>query len=120
MPHGLDTKVAERGSNLSAGERQFISLARILAYDPDILILDEATSNIDPVSEVLIQDAIQKITKDRSSIIISHRLSTILNCDHILVLKHGEKVEEGTHETLMRTKGLYSQLYKLYLRKESV
>ncbi|OHC02710.1 MAG: hypothetical protein A3H23_08180 [Planctomycetes bacterium RIFCSPLOWO2_12_FULL_40_19] len=120
MPHGLDTKVAERGSNLSAGERQFISFARILAYDPDILILDEATSNIDPVSELLIQDAIQKITKDRSSIIISHRLSTILNCDHILVLKHGEKVEEGTHETLMRTKGLYSQLYKLYLRKETV
>jgi ATP-binding cassette, subfamily B, multidrug efflux pump len=120
MPQGLDTKVAERGSNLSAGERQFISFARILAYDPDILILDEATSNIDPVSEVLIQDAIQKITKDRSSIIISHRLSTILNCDHILVLKHGEKVEEGTHETLMRTKGVYSQLYKLYLRKETV
>lgn len=120
MPYGLDTKVAERGLNLSAGERQFISFARILTYNPDILILDEATSNIDPVSEVLIQDAIQKITKDRSSIIISHRLSTILNCDHILVLKHGEKVEEGTHETLMRTKGLYSQLYKLYLRKETV
>lgn len=120
MPYGLDTKVAERGLNLSAGERQFISFARILTYDPDILILDEATSNIDPVSEILIQDAIHKITEDRSSIIISHRLSTILNCDHILVLKHGEKVEEGTHETLMRTKGLYSQLYKLYLRKETV
>lgn len=120
MSHGLDTKVAERGLNLSAGERQFISFARILTYDPDILILDEATSNIDPVSEILIQDAIHKITEDRSSIIISHRLSTILNCDHILVLKHGEKVEEGTHETLMRTKGLYSQLYKLYLRKETV
>jgi len=120
MPHGLDTKVAERGSNLSAGERQFISFARILVYNPDILILDEATSNIDPVSEVLIQNAIQKITKDKSSIIISHRLSTILNCDHILVLKHGEKVEEGSHETLMRIKGLYSRLYNLYLKKEAV
>ncbi len=118
MPQGLDTEVAERGSNLSAGERQFISFARILVYNPDILILDEATSNIDSVSEVLIQNAIKKITKDRSSIIISHRLSTILNCDRILVLSKGEKVEEGTHETLMRAQGLYSQLYKLYLKKE--
>ncbi len=118
MPQGLDTEVAERGSNLSAGERQFISFARILIYNPDILILDEATSNIDPVSEVLIQNAIKKITKDRSSIIISHRLSTILSCNRILVLSKGEKVEEGTHETLMRARGLYSQLYKLYLKKE--
>jgi len=118
MPQGLDTEVAERGANLSAGERQFISFARILAYDPDILILDEATSNIDPVSESLIQNAIKKVTKDRSSIIISHRLSTILNCDRILVLNKGEKVEEGTHETLMRAQGLYSQLYKFYIKKE--
>ncbi len=118
MPHGLDTEVTERGSNLSAGERQFISFVRIVAYNPDILILDEATSNIDPVSETLIQDAIRKITKDRTSIIISHRLSTVLNCDLILVLSKGEKVEEGTHETLMRAQGHYSQLYKLYLKKE--
>jgi ATP-binding cassette subfamily B protein len=118
MSQGLDTEVAERGANLSAGERQFISFARILAYDPDILILDEATSNIDPVSESLIQNAIKKVTKDRSSIIISHRLSTILNCDRILVLSKGEKVEEGTHETLMRAQGLYSQLYKFYIKKE--
>ncbi len=95
-----------------------MSQPRILAYDPDILILDEATSNIDPISEVLIQNAIKKVTKDRTSIIISHRLSTILNCDRILVLSKGEKVEEGTHETLMRAQGLYSQLYKLYLKKE--
>ncbi|MFQ5686266.1 MAG: ABC transporter ATP-binding protein [Candidatus Scalindua sp.] len=120
MPHGLDTEVAERGSNLSAGERQFISFVRIIAYNPDILILDEATSNIDPVSEVLIQDAIKKITKDRTSIIISHRLSTIINCDHILVLNKGEKVEEGTHDALLRAQGLYSKLYKLYLKEETV
>ena len=118
MARGLDTEVAERGANLSAGERQFISFARILAYNPDILILDEATSNIDPVSEVIIQNAIKKITKDRTSIIISHRLSTILNCDRILVLSKGEKVEEGTHENLMRSQGLYSQLYKVYVKKE--
>jgi ATP-binding cassette subfamily B protein len=119
MPKGLDTEVAERGANLSAGERQFISFARILAYNPDILILDEATSNIDPISEVLIQDAIKNITENRTSIIISHRLSTILNCDHILVLNKGEKVEEGTHKTLMSSHGLYSQLYKVYLKKET-
>ena len=120
MPKGLDTEVAERGANLSAGERQFISFARILAYNPDILILDEATSNIDPISEAFIQDAIKNITENRTSIIISHRLSTILNCDHILVLNKGEKVEEGTHKTLMRSQGLYSQLYKVYLKKETV
>ena len=119
MPKGLDTEVAERGANLSAGERQFISFARILAYNPDILILDEATSNIDPISEVLIQDAIKNITENRTSIIISHRLSTILNCNHILVLNKGEKVEEGTHKTLMSSQGLYSQLYKVYLKKET-
>jgi ATP-binding cassette subfamily B protein len=119
MPKGLDTEVAERGANLSAGERQFISFARILAYNPDILILDEATSNIDPISEVLIQDAIKNITENRTSIIISHRLSTILNCDHILVLNKGEKVEEGTHKTLMSSQGLYSQLYKVYIKKET-
>ena len=118
MPKGLDTEVAERGANLSAGERQFISFARILAYNPNILILDEATSNIDPISEAMIQNAIKKITANRTSIIISHRLSTILYCDRILVLNKGEKVEEGTHETLMRSKGLYSQLYKVYLKEE--
>jgi len=116
MPQGLDTEIAERGANLSVGERQFISFARVFAYNPDILVLDEATSNIDPISEAIIQDAIKKITKNRTSIIISHRLSTILNCDHILVLKKGEKVEEGTHETLMRSQGLYNQLYKVYMK----
>lgn len=120
MSQGLDTEVAERGSNLSAGERQFISFARILAYNPDILILDEATSNIDPVSDALIQNAIKKITENRTSIIISHRLSTILNCDRILVLDKGKKVEEGTHETLVRAQGLYSKLYKLYLKEETL
>lgn len=120
MSQGLDTEVAERGSNLSAGERQFISFARILAYNPDILILDEATSNIDPISDALIQNAIKKITKGRTSIIISHRLSTILNCDRILVLDKGKKVEEGTHETLVRAQGLYSKLYKLYLKEETL
>ncbi len=114
MPRGLDTEVTERGLNLSAGERQFISFARIIAYNPNILLFDEATSNIDPISDGLLQNAMKRITKNRTSIIISHRLSTILNCDRILVLNKGEKLEEGTHDTLVRSQGLYQKLYKLY------
>lgn len=118
MANGLDTKITERGANLSAGERQFISLSRIILYDPRILILDEATSSMDPISEVLIQNAIQKISRNRTSIFIAHRLSTILHCDKIIVINKGEKVEEGSHEELLRSGGLYSQLYKIYMREE--
>lgn len=115
---GLDTKISERGTNLSAGERQFISLSRIILYDPQVIILDEATSSMDPISEVLIQEAIRKITKDKTSILIAHRLSTILHCDKIIGLNKGEIIEEGTHEELLRKNGLYSQLYKLYAKEE--
>ncbi len=118
MPRGLDMEIAERGANLSVGERQFISLSRIILYDPRVIILDEATSNMDPISEVLIQNAIQKVTQDRTSIFIAHRLSTILHCDKIIVLNKGEKVEEGSHEELLRLGGLYSQLYKVYMKEE--
>jgi ATP-binding cassette, subfamily B, multidrug efflux pump len=118
MPNGLDMEIAERGANLSAGERQFISLSRIIIYDPRIIILDEATSSMDPLSEVLIQDAIQKISRNRTSIFIAHRLSTILHCDKIIVINKGEKVEEGSHEELLRAGGLYSKLYKIYIREE--
>ncbi|MDQ1271504.1 MAG: ATP-binding cassette, subfamily multidrug efflux pump [Planctomycetota bacterium] len=118
MPRGLDMEIAERGANLSVGERQFISLSRIILYDPRVIILDEATSNMDPISEVLIQNAIQKVTQDRTSIFIAHRLSTILHCDKIIVLNKGEKVEEGSHEALLRLGGLYSQLYKVYMKEE--
>ena len=89
MPEGLNMEIAERGANLSVGERQFISLSRIIIYDPRVLILDEATSSMDPISEVLIQNAIQKVTQGRTSIIIAHRLSTILHCDRIIVLNKG-------------------------------
>lgn len=118
MPNGLDMEIAERGANLSAGERQFISLSRIIIYDPRIIILDEATSSMDPLSEVLIQNAIQKISRNRTSIFIAHRLSTILHCDKIIVINKGEKVEEGSHEELLRAGGLYSKLYKIYIREE--
>ncbi|MDO8142207.1 MAG: ABC transporter ATP-binding protein [Candidatus Brocadiales bacterium] len=120
MSGGLDMEIAERGANLSAGERQFISLSRIIIYDPRVIILDEATSSMDPISEVLIQNAIQKVTQGRTSIIIAHRLSTILHCDKIIVLNKGEKVEEGSHEELLRSGGLYSKLYRIYMKEELI
>ncbi|MBE7445356.1 MAG: ABC transporter ATP-binding protein [Planctomycetia bacterium] len=120
MPRGLDMEIAERGANLSVGERQFISLSRIILSDPRVIILDEATSNMDPIAEVLIQNAIQKVTQGRTSIFIAHRLSTILHCDKIIVLNKGEKVEEGSHEELLRSGGLYSQLYKVYMKEELI
>ncbi len=120
IPGGLDAEIAERGANLSVGERQFISLSRIILYDPRVIILDEATSSMDPISEALIQDAIQKVIKERTTIIIAHRLSTILHCDKIIVLNKGMKVEEGTHEELLRYGGLYSKLYKVYMKEELI
>ncbi len=117
MSRGLDMEIAERGANLSVGERQFISLSRIILYDPRVIILDEATSSMDPISEVLIQNAVQKVTQGRTSIFIAHRLSTILHCDKIIVLNKGEKEEEGSHEELLRLGGLYSQLYKVYMKE---
>ena len=107
---GLDAKVEERGANLSFGERQLIAFARVLAFDPDILILDEATANIDSQSEQLIQKATREITKGRTSIIIAHRISTILDCDQILVLDHGNLIERGTHSELMAKGGHYYRL----------
>ncbi len=110
---GLDGHVQERGSNLSAGERQLLAFARVLAFNPDILILDEATANIDSVSERAIQRATEIVTQDRTSLIIAHRLSTILHSDLIVVLSHGEIVEAGRHEELLRQQGVYHELYKL-------
>ncbi|QDK39823.1 ABC transporter ATP-binding protein [Bdellovibrio sp. NC01] len=105
----LLSPVDERGANLSVGERQLIAFARILAFNPDILILDEATANIDSESEHIIQEATKEITKGRTSIIIAHRLSTIQQCDRIVVLNQGEVVEVGSHEELMKAQGLYYQ-----------
>lgn len=116
MQDGLDTKISERGANLSVGERQFISLSRIILYDPQIIILDEATSSMDPISEVFIQEAMHKITKGKTSILIAHRLSTILHCDKIIELNRGEIIEEGTHEELLKKDSLYRQLYKLSMK----
>lgn len=112
----LLSPVAERGANLSVGERQLIAFARILAFNPDILILDEATANIDSESEHIIQDATKEITKGRTSIIIAHRLSTIEQCDRIIVLNQGEVAEMGSHEELMQAQGIYYQFASLGLK----
>jgi ATP-binding cassette subfamily B protein len=113
MPGGYDYKVGERGANLSAGQRQLIAFARTLAHGPEILVLDEATSNIDTETEALIQDAMQTLMNGRTSIVIAHRLSTIRTADRILVMHHGEIRESGTHEELLQQGGLYKTLYEL-------
>ncbi len=116
---GYDHQVIERGAAFSAGERQLLSFARTLAFKPSVLILDEATANIDTETEVLIQDALEKIMQGRSTIIVAHRLSTIQNCDKIILLHHGRLVEEGSHQELLEKKGMYYKLYKLQYEHSS-
>src|ERR1041385_7951722 len=110
---GYEAEVRERGAGLSGGQKQLISFARALAFDPSILILDEATSSIDTETEQLIQRAIERVMRDRTSIVVAHRLSTIQNADRIIVMHHGEIREQGTHQELLAERGLYWKLYKL-------
>lgn len=112
--------VEEKGANLSVGERQLIAFARILAFDPEILILDEATANIDSESELLIQQATQMLMKNRTSLIIAHRLSTIQKCDRIVVLKEGSILEQGSHSELMQKQGYYYQLASAGLKSTDI
>lgn len=116
FPDGLETEVKERGATLSTGQKQLLSFARALAFDPDILILDEATSSVDTESEKLIQKALLELMKDRTSIVIAHRLSTIEKADKIIVLHHGELREMGKHSELLKQKGIYYKLYQMQFK----
>lgn len=115
MPGGYDAPVTERGSTLSAGQRQLLSFARTLAYDPTILVLDEATANIDTETEALITSALAKLMEGRTTIMVAHRLSTIQHADKIIVMHQGQIEEAGTHQELLAQNGLYRKLYDLQL-----
>jgi len=115
MPERYNEKVSERGSTLSAGQRQLLSFARTLAYNPTILILDEATANIDTETEQWIQEAVETLMKGRTTIMVAHRLSTIQHADKIMVMHKGRIRESGTHQELLAQDGIYKKLYELQL-----
>ena len=119
LPEGYDTQLVERGQNLSQGQRQLLAFARVIATDPEILVLDEATASIDTETEQLIQQALAKIMVGRTSIIIAHRLQTIQAADRILVLKHGAVKELGTHDELIALGGVYHTLNELQFQDVS-
>jgi ABC-type multidrug transport system fused ATPase/permease subunit len=116
LPERLDTRLSERGGGLSVGEKQLVSFARALVRDPRLLILDEATSSVDPETEAAIERAVARLLAGRTSIVVAHRLSTVVRADNILVFSHGEVRESGTHEALLSKGGLYARLYALQLK----
>ena len=111
LPQGYHTVISEDGGNISKGQKQLLTIARAMLYNTNMLILDEATSNVDTNTERQVQKAIRSLMAGRTSFVIAHRLSTIQNADHILVVDHGDVVEQGTHESLMVQKGFYYRLY---------
>jgi len=120
LPNGLDTEVGERGSQLSMGQRQLVALMRVLIQQPSIFILDEATASIDPFTEKQIQNALDLILSETTSILIAHRLSTVRSADRILVMRSGEIIEEGNHTDLIQQGEYYADLYNTYFRHQSL
>jgi ATP-binding cassette, subfamily B, bacterial len=116
FPDGLDTDVRERGSRLSAGEKQLVSLARAALVDPSVLILDEATSSLDPGTEAVVEDAMETLMARRTTIVIAHRLSTSQRCDRVAVVADGRLAELGTHDELVAAGGRYATLYAAWVR----
>jgi len=117
---GLETEVGSRGMSLSMGQRQLVALARVLLKDPRILILDEATASIDPFTEAQIQEGLETVMRDRTSIVIAHRLSTVRHADRIIVIREGRIIETGTHDQLLERGGHYAELYNTYFRHQSL
>jgi ABC-type multidrug transport system fused ATPase/permease subunit len=120
LPEVYNAPVRERGSNFSGGQRQLLALARVLVFQPEILVMDEATSSVDTETEALIQDALEKVMRGRTCFLIAHRLSTIRNSDRIIVLHHGEVREVGSHAELMEKHGIYHRLYQLQYEREEL
>jgi len=120
LPEGYDTVLNEEASNISQGQKQLLTIARAVLADPRILILDEATSSVDTRTEIFIQQAMGELMKGRTSFVIAHRLSTIKGADLILVMNHGEVIEQGTHEELLASGGFYADLYNSQFSEEAV
>jgi ABC-type multidrug transport system fused ATPase/permease subunit len=120
LPRGLDSEVGERGGSLSMGQRQLVALARVLLQDPAIIILDEATASVDPLTETLIQEGLDTVLAGRTAIVIAHRLSTVRSADRIIVLRQGEIIEQGSHDDLLASGGSYADLYNTYFRHQSL
>ena len=112
--------LTERGGNLSQGQRQLLAIARVILADPDVLILDEATSNVDTRTETHVQEALLRLMQGRTSFVIAHRLSTIRNADQLLVIKNGEIVERGTHESLLAQEGFYHHLFTMQFKGQEI
>ena len=120
LEKGLDEEVRERGNNFSAGQRQLLSFARTIVHKPAVMILDEATANIDTETELLIQNSLEKMQNIGTMLMVAHRLSTIQNADQIVVLSHGKIVEQGTHQELLGKRGKYYRLYHLQYQREEM